>query len=481
MLNKTIEEIKKEIDEKYNEKIAYENFVDKKNNIFDFEENKYSFETLILKTKKDNREILRFIYSVKKNGCEIINEYDNFSKEFLHDLLDKSIFPKNQHIISQNMLRQWIEPKNSYYITQNDYNGKVVPSDAKGTSSFASEYNVFTRFIGNKIITIENGLFKYVDESFDFFGDVAKKTELIDNDKKNSKKLITKKSELYIRIINVYRFFSIYMKHSKGIKSTENKHIDFLINELMSFENIKTDLSDTFSWLVSEKYSKILINGDTYLKYLFNYDMFMSTITLSKKSKFSFPIGINWGIHSQITIKKQNFYYIVMPISPKTAVIIYKTTDNIDKFVKDDYYLNILMHQNMLQYLSYIKIEKGVRILIKGKENYERYKNKFEEKGGFNHLDKYIKYDVVDKSFIDLLNDDIDLSIIGHAQNIYNLIETQYNKEGATFFTNIYNGELVKEINILSFDKNGNPITEDLFFNKIGLLEKKIVKKGLPT
>ena len=177
MLNKNIDEIKNEIKNNYGDKIIFEEFVNNKNNTFELEDNIYQFKTAILKTIDDGQQFIKFIYSVKKDDKEIITLYDSFNDKLKIKLLYESAFPKNQHVIPQNILANWIKGDTSYYITQNSHNGKVTVKKANGASQFLSEYNLFTRFIGNKILTIETGFFKYVDNAFIFLGKKAKSLE----------------------------------------------------------------------------------------------------------------------------------------------------------------------------------------------------------------------------------------------------------------------------------------------------------------
>lgn len=474
MLNKNIDEIKKEIDDKYIDTITYEEFINKEYNFFTYNEKKYEFKSLILKTKNDNKEFLKFIYSIIEDGTEKISFYNDFDIEFQKKLLGEASFPKNQHIISQNILRKWLESKDSYYISQNSYNGKSTPKNALTVEHFLSQYNIFTRFIDNKIFTIETGFFKYVDDSFDILG---KECDKIDkkNNYNNKIKNISKKNLIYERVINLYRFFSTYIYHTKGLEGLKNFGIDFLIRDLMNFSNIKKTREETFNFLVSEFFFKESLNNETFLEKFFNNNYSMSYIILAnnqidKSSNFNFAIGINWCTHSNITLDNSNFmdnnFYILLPLSPSVAIVIYNDEKKINKLVKEKKYLDYLLMQNLLQSVDSLQINKGIKILISGKNNYKVYNDYMNKVGNFNHLQEYIDFNVTDKSYIDLISNKIDTSILIKAQRIYRVIDDCSYKDTLksihekTFFLN-----LVNKIVII-----GSIQTRTFIFNESGIL-----------
>lgn len=468
MINKTVEEIKKEINENYSDVISCEEFTNNDKNIFSDGFKFYEFKALLLKTKSDNKEFIKFIYSLTHEGIEIIDQYNSFDRKFQDKLLEVASFPKNQHIFSQNILNKWFKPEEPYYISQNSHNGKVNNPSAKSIKNYLSEYNVFTRFIDNKVFTIETGFFKYIDSSFETLGSKAEELEQQKNIKKNKINYITKNDSIYTIINNMYKFFSFYIKHTKGLKSINNFGVDYLIEELMNFKNIKKSRDETFSFFVSDDFERSSLQKETFLDVLFDNKFEMSYVTLSNKNDFNFSIGLNWCTHSKITFREHGEWtdhlYILFPISPTVAIIIHKNGQSLNKVINEKYYFDILMKQSLLTYLAYMSTENGVKILINGNKNYENYNKIMNKKGGFNHLQEYIDIDVTNKCYTDLIANKIDISIITYAQNIYSFIKKTFEKDIVKVTLNkTFSNNIIKKIEIL-----GNIQQRSFYFNQIG-------------
>lgn len=466
MLNKNVHEIKKEIDENYSDIISYEEYT-KRNTYSDGVKN-YKFKVLLLKTKSDNKEFIKFMYSLTHDDIEIIDQYNSFDRKFQDELLEAASFPKNQHIFSQNILNKWFKPESPYYISQNSHNGKVDSPPARSIKNYLSEYNVFTRFIDNKVFTIETGFFKYIDSSFETLGLKADELEQQKNIKKNKINHIDKNDSVYTMIKNMYKFFSFYIKHTKGLKSTNNFGVDYLIEELMNFKNIKKSRDDTFSFFVSDDFERSFLQKETFLDVLFNNKFEMSYVTLSNKNDFNFSIGLNWCTHSRITFRQDgeltDHLYILFPISPTVAIVIHKNGQSLSKVINEKYYFDILMKQSLLTYLAYMSVENGVKILINGNKNYENYNKIMNQRGGFNHLQEYIDIDVTNKCYIDLISNKIDTSIISYAQNIYSFIEKSFEHDSVkTTVNKSFSNNIIKKIEIF-----GSIQQRSFYFNQIG-------------
>lgn len=458
MINKNIDEIKNEIDKNFNKTISYEEKNYNNGNKFKFKDEVYSFKTISLKTKNDNKEFIRIIYSIiDKENKEIINNYEKFPEKLKDCLLKAAAFPTNQHLIPQNILQKWIDTENAYYISQNDHNGKINKRIAQGISKFLSEDNVFTRFIGNKVLTIETGLFKYIDNGFISIKEKIEKLNKKENIK-NIQKMISNNSEICKTIINIYKFFAIYIKHTKGVKSVENKKIDHLFNELMNFNNIKNSLELTMDYFVNiEK---------TFLDNIFKNGYSVSFIKISKNTELNFAMGVNWVTHSSLQYNTpESHYHILLPLTPETAIIIYDKNKNINKILKDNNYFNLLMKQSLNQYLDYLNFEKGVYILISGEKNYNAYIKLMEERGKFNHLCEYTDIDLKDLSMIDLITQKIKPEIITRTQRIYTTIFNLQHSHKLEIIYKEFKNNLSLKIILLS---NISNLIVELTFNDSG-------------
>lgn len=456
MIKSDIEEIKQAIENEFFEKLCYVENINSKKNTFSYNNKDYTFKSISIKTKFDNKEFIKIIYSLCDKDSELIQKYEVLDKKLKEGLLRSAQFPINNHIVSQNLLNNWLVNDNGYYISQNNHNGELVEKKAQGTKNFLSEDNIFNRFMHNKILTIETGLFKYFDDNF------KKINEIICNLQNTSNKVIQididKSKFYYSSIVNIYKFFGLYIKYNRYNDAEKNLEINKLFETLMDFRVLPNTQEEIMSFVNKDQ---------TFLNKFFNDIFDMSFVKLPTNNGLNFSIGNEWCLHSFFAKTKPAIYYILLPLSPEVAIVIYKDKNEFEKLIKDKKNIEYMILQNINQNMRNLT-QGNTFTLNNGHKNFAKQKDDISRKGVLNHLVNYTSYEIINKSIKDLVIEKFPMERISFLQRIYAQLFTipKYNLESIIFdpYT-----EMASEI-IISIDNR----LYYLFFDNHGIVIPKI-------